>query len=106
MPAGLVVLRSLEVSFTDASTGSPVTLLPQDVTLELPFGGLGLTAAQINHLAIYNASERTFVLTSVDLVGQVATVRTRRFGIFALAHIAAPVPMAFIPVIQIGAPSW
>ncbi|MBI3979450.1 MAG: hypothetical protein HY331_14805 [Chloroflexi bacterium] len=100
VPTAVVVLRSIEVSFTNAADGSAVTDLADDVTIEISYAGLELSDEQLGRLAIYNASRGEYLSTAVDRNRQVAMAKTRRFSIFALVQVAAPIPRAYLPIIQ------
>lgn len=98
VPTGLTVLRAVQISFTNTNDSSSVKDLSQDVTIEMSYAGLGLTADQLNQLVIYNVTRNEYLPTTIDTSRQVAIAKTRRFSTFALVQITVPVPRIYLPL--------
>ncbi|MBI3980265.1 MAG: hypothetical protein HY331_18985 [Chloroflexi bacterium] len=66
--------------------------------IEISYAGLGLADDQIDRLVIYNASRGEYLPTRVDRNRQVAIATTRRFSVFTLARVTAPIPRGYLPI--------
>ncbi|MBI4582247.1 MAG: hypothetical protein HY718_21305 [Planctomycetes bacterium] len=98
VPTTVTVLRALEITFANAATDAAVTELEEDVTIEVSYGGLSLTEAELGRLVIYNATRNELLPTTLDRARQVAVAKTRRFSTFTLALASGPVPRVYLPV--------
>ncbi len=97
-PSGLTVLSAIQIAFTSLTDSSSVRTLNADVTIEISYAGLGLSADQLNRLVIYNASRDEYLPTTLDTLRQVAIARTNRFSTFTLARITGPIPRGYMPL--------
>lgn len=98
VPAGATILSAVQISFTRLSDSAKMTDLNEEMNIEMSYAGLGLTADQINHLVIYNATRNEYLPTTIDSSRQVAIAKTRRFSTFALAQVSVPIPRSYMPV--------
>lgn len=97
-PSGLTLLSAIQISFTSLTDSSSVRTLNEDVTIEISYAGLSLSADQLNRLVIYNASRDEYLPTTLDTTRQVAIARTNRFSTFTLARITGPIPRGYVPL--------
>ncbi|MCC6494549.1 MAG: hypothetical protein IT424_16180 [Pirellulales bacterium] len=101
VPSGVSVLAAVEISFVTTG-GAVIHTLDRDVTIELSSAGLGLQDDQIDRLVIFNASRNEFLPTRLDRSRQVAIATTRRFSVFTIAVVTAPIPRGYLPLTATG----
>lgn len=99
-PAGLTVLRALEISFTNLADSTSVKELSSDVTIEISYAGMQLDADQLDRLVVYNVSRDEYLPTTIDAVRLMAIAHTRRFSTFMLSKITGPIPRNYLPLTE------